>query len=123
MQVSPKLGNTLINIQGDNPAEFEEHFGWFTENAQAVAEGVAAMEAAYNVVSGGLTAPPQQQQRPQGGPPPQAAPPGAAGPSCQHGAWTYSEGVGRTSGKAYKAWDCPAKGSPIACNPDRKFVR
>lgn len=44
---------------------------------------------------------PQQQAAPQV----QQTAPGP-GPSCQHGAMTYREGVGKNSGKPYKGWFC-----------------
>jgi hypothetical protein len=65
---------------------------------------------------GSQQAPPQFAQQ-------QAAPAveGGGAKQCIHGAMTFREGVGKASGKPYKAWFCSAPRGDNQCAPE--FVR
>ena len=111
-QVSPKLPNgALINIQSQTAEEFSAALDWFAENAQKVAETVATLEAAYNVVNGGLTQPQAAPQVPQQYNQ-QAAPQAQnMGPSCGHGPMQHKTGItkaGPKAGQQWSGWFCSA---------------
>lgn len=120
IQVSPKLGNTLVNIRGESIEEFSANLKFFKENANHLAAAIAEIEAQYNLASGGITGTPTQQppfvpqqrqydngyQNNSGGGDAPAGPP----PNCQHGEKKWVPGgVSKGSGKPYKGfWACPA---------------
>ena len=115
-QLSPKVGNSLINIQGDTAEEFAQALAWFNDNAQQVVETALALEAAH-VVAAGLTgqqaAPAAQYQAPQQRSYSQAPPASPGSPSCAHGAMEYKSGTGNKG--PWSAHFCPQKGSD--CKP------
>jgi hypothetical protein len=120
IQVSPKLGNTLVNIRGESIEEFSANLKFFKENANHLAAAIAEIEAQYNLASGGITGTPTQQppfvpqqrqydnsyqqQAPasNGGAPVPPGPP----PSCAHGQKKWMNGVKRDGGTYRPFWAC-----------------
>ncbi len=92
--------------------------------ANTFAELIHRVDAEFKAVGTavkGLSAPPAQNATPfpaaaQGGGG------GAPGPACAHGPRVFVSGTSTKTGKPWKGWDCPAKGSPGACQPERQFV-
>ena len=138
IQVSPKVGDTLINLRAETPDEAERILAWATANADTIAATIKAFGGVANVVqsfpgsqvvqqdgpswsqqgSGGPAAtsqgyaPAQQQQQVPAAP---AAPQG--GKSCVHGPMVYREG---SSAKGpWKAYFCGTpKGTQGQCAPE-----
>ena len=142
IQVSPKLTDgTLINLRAETPEEAEALFQWAFNKADAIIKTVSAFGAVNNVASGlgGQVVQQETSQQgswsgggaataqttgggwsQQGSGQTQAAPAGE-GKRCAHGEMTYREGVGKGSGKPYKAYFCPAPRGTNQCAPE--FVR
>lgn len=146
VQVSLKIGDTLVNLRGATVAEVLAQLGEFTEHAQWVGEQLAVVQQAGNAVSGAVQPayiPPVQQAppAPQYGPPAQpqpqygppatqpaptgqhnpvyqqgSVPPSPGSPSCNHGSMEWKEGVSR-AGKAYKGYYCKAPRGQASCSP------
>jgi len=141
IQVNVKIGDTLVNLRGENPAEVESILGWAEQNATTIASTIAALHAQGNVAAAfpgsqnvapvqqyqQAAAAPQQgswgdqgsQQAPPAFVPQQAAAgPGGPAPQCAHGAMTYREAK-PGSGKSWKAYFCPTpQGTPGQCKPE-----
>lgn len=125
IQISPKVGNTLINLRGDTPEEMLNVLGWAETNAPAIVRAIAALEmtgqapalaemastaqAEPGYTWNGQVAVPNRPT--QEAPTPQ--PPGPS-PSCRHGAMTYKEGTSKNN-KAYKGWFCPSSNRNDQC--------
>lgn len=130
IQVSPKLADgTLINLRAENPAEAEAILTWATKNANLITDTAGAFVGTANVVqafpgsqvvdTAGPSWSQQGSQQTVTNGPPQQQPPGQ---NCAHGAMVFRSGIGKASGKPYKAFFCPApKGTPNQC--DAVFVR
>jgi hypothetical protein len=125
----------MLNIQGDNPQEFEQNLRWVIENAARIASGVALIKGVGNVAEvlpvaetavqyeqpqqqynapavqqyqqvAAQSAPNYQQQAPQG-----------VGPICKHGPMQHKSGV-NGQGKPWQAFMCSAqRGAPDKCDP------
>jgi hypothetical protein len=130
IQVSPKLTDgTLINLRAETPEEAEALFQWAFNKADAIIKTVGAFAAVNNVASGLGGQVVQQETSQQGswsqqgsGQTQQQAPAQSGeGKRCAHGEMTYREGVGKGSGKPYKAYFCPAPRGTNQCAPE--FVR
>lgn len=124
IQVSPKLGDTLINLRAETPDEAERILAWATANAGTIADTIKAFGGVVNVgaVLPGATVTQQEgpswsQQGSQQAAPsaPAAAPQG--GKSCVHGAMVFRSG---TSAKGpWSAYFCPTpKGTQGQCAPE-----
>lgn len=140
IQVSPYLADgSMLNIQGDNPQEFQENLRWVGENAARIASTVSLIKgvgAIAEVLPVAETAtqydptPPQQQV--YNGPAvqqyqqvaAQSAPnyqqqqaPAVVAPVCKHGPMQYKSGV-NGAGKSWQGWMCSTpKGAPDQCGP------
>lgn len=135
IQVSPKVGNTLINLRADDPAEALRMLGWLEENSPAIVRALGALETVAQAPDLAKMAnkvipetPPQTWQAgnqqvaydgqavapvPQAPAPTPQQPPA---PSCQHGPRVFRSGNARTG--AWSAWFCPTpKGTPGQCDP------
>jgi hypothetical protein len=126
IQVSPKLADgTLINLRAETPEEAEKVLAWATANASLVTDTVKAFVGTAVVTQSFPGAQVVEQNGPswsqQGSQ--QQAPPAqqGEGKTCIHGAMTYREGVGKQSGKPYKAYFCPAPKGSAQCSPE--FLR
>lgn len=129
-QVSPKVGDTLVNIRSANPEQFEQALAWARDNAHKIVETVTALQSVGQVPSlAGHTAgvsvhqdsasqdsgpvpwsQPQQQAAPSFSQPAQAA------PVCRHGPMTFRQGTGAKG--PWKGYFCPTpKGTPGQCPP------
>lgn len=127
IQLNFKPTSTMINGYARDEAELDEVLDLVEKNAGRIMQAevllVDAAKAADAISQGGAA------PRPSNTPAPaqqyQQQPAQNAGPSkqCPHGEMSFVSGVGRQSGKPWKAWDCPAKGQANACQPDRQFVR
>jgi hypothetical protein len=58
---------------------------------------------------------------PEGAIAPPSTPGNDAGRTCRHGAMTYREGMGKQSGKPYRAYFCPSQNRADQC--DAQFLR
>lgn len=119
IQVNYKMGNTMVNIYAIDQADLEKQLTAVQDVAALIAStdqilsGVNTLTAVTKVdepvwaAKTGTTAAPVQA---------------SSSPTCKHGAMTYREGVSSKTGKAWKAWMCPApKGTPDQCPAD--FIR
>lgn len=129
IQISPKAGNTLINLRAETPEEMLTFLAWAETNAPAIVKAVTALEMlgqAPAVAEMGTQA--QGQLSPQNREtvdralayqPQQQAPaqqPAGPSPSCRHGAMNYKEGQSK-AGKAYKGWFCSSTNRNDSCSP------
>lgn len=148
IQISPRVGDTLINLRAENGDQMLAVLDWYSQNATTIATALgsgqaqgavaAAFPGSQNVPQTGqgpwsqpqpAPAPafaPQQQAAPQGGgfggPPTKwdlSGPPGPA-PQCAHGSMEWRHRTAK-SGKEYKGWFCPSKDQSQQC--DAQFVR
>lgn len=132
-QISDKRGDAILVVK------VEEATVEAAEAAFAAGVGLAGLGAAYEAFGNPVAAVPaaaivtRPAADPWGQPPvppmvPQAAAPqyqqpaapaqGQA-PTCQHGVKLYREGVSQSTGRAWKAWFCPAASSdPTQCAKD-----
>ena len=112
-QISKKLrDDSIILVRGHTVDEF-------AQNLEAIigAEGKDAVRAAFYDLIPGSTPAPAQNVAPASTAAPAAGPHGQQGPSCQHGQRSYKEGTSANTGRAWKAWMCPApKGQ--SCPPE-----
>ena len=134
LQVSPYLADgSMLNIQGDNPAEFEQNLRWVGENAARIASTVALIKgvgAVAEVLPVAETATqyeaPQQYNAPavqqyqqvaaQSAPNYQQQAPVSVGPTCRHGAMQHKSGQGAKG--PWQAYMCPAaRNAPDKCDP------
>jgi hypothetical protein len=118
-----------IVIHAENVADAKDQIdqGVFAELAERTVAAAEFFRAAHNVKKGlaaneAASAPAQQD----GGASNYATNSGAPaqqgeGKTCIHGAMTYREGVGKQSGKPYKAYFCPAPKGSAQCSPE--FLR
>ena len=121
--VASLKGNTnedpWLVIHAENPAALKSGLQHVIDDA--IGALVSEAQAAYRAqISANTTLGAQPVDEPVWATrPAQAAPavnPAAgAGPSCPHGAMTWKEGTGKASGKPYKGWFCPQRGSD--CKP------
>jgi len=137
IQISPYLADgSMLNIQGDNPAEFEQNLRWVIENAARIASGVALIKgvgAVAEVLPVAETAVQYEQPQQQAYNAPavaqyqqvaaQSAPayaqqaPQSVGPVCKHGPMQHKSGV-NGAGKAWQAFMCGAqRNAPDKCDP------
>jgi len=137
LQVSPYLADgSMLNIQGDTPAEFEANLRWVGENAARIASTVSLIKgvgAIAEVLPVAETAtqydptPPQQYNAPavqqyqqvaaQSAPQYAQQAPQAVGPICKHGPMQHKSGV-NGAGKAWQAFMCGAqRNAPDKCDP------
>ena len=129
IQVSPKLGQTLVNVRGESAEEFQANLEFAVANAQFIADAVAHLEAAYNLAAGGVSVAPAAQPVPAqpvvthatpaapATTTPAAQPAASAAPSCHHGPLVYREAK-PGSGKSWRGYFCPSpKGTPDQCPP------
>lgn len=141
IQVSPKIGDTLVNLRAETPAQMDDVLGWFEQNSARIASVVEMAQAAGNVGKafagpGTGAVPPQQpqqqapswsqqgsQQAPQQqggsfGPPPtkwdMSGPPSQP-PMCPHGPMEWRHRKSK-AGNIYKGWFCKAPQSD--CSPE-----
>ncbi len=111
IQISPKVGDALVNLRADTTQEMGELVAWATEHAGQIATAIAA----FNLGAAGAnpTVVPQAApvQVPTNLPP---APSASSAPTCQHGAMTHRTG---TSARGdWTAYFCPTpKGTPGQC--------
>jgi len=110
IQVSPKIGNTLVNVRAESVEELRGLLVEFQMNVLDYVKGIEGI--------------------PTGTPAPIAAPVVASTPTpafapatnsdartCKHGAMTYKTGVGKT-GAPWKAYMCNApKDASDKCDP------
>lgn len=105
LQVSPKVGDALVNIRGYSVSDLEDTLDQVTETtASKIAGTIGLLQAAGNVA--GLAAPAAQETRQ--GPPPRQTPPGpdrAPGRSCVHGAMVQRSGS--KNGENWTGYFCP----------------
>lgn len=129
IQISPKVGDVLINIRATDPTHLAFLLDSITEDlAGKIAGTIGILQAAGNVASVAAPAaqqPPQSQAwgRTSGSAPTNtggqdsASTPGNSAPTCQHGTKVYKTGNGRKG--QWKAWMCPSpKGTPDQCPPE-----
>ena len=134
LQVSPYLADgSMLNIQGDNPAEFEANLRWVGENAARIASTVSLIKgvgAVAEVLPVAETAVQYEQPQQQYNAPavqqyqqvaaqsaPQYQAPQAVGPVCKHGPMQHKSGV-NGAGKAWQAFMCGAqRNAPDKCDP------
>ena len=115
LQVSYKLiDGTLINVYGDNEADFASQLTAMKNQAQAITDTIKALSgnnavATIQAVLGGTTVvSAEPAATPQEG-------------HCKHGALVWRESKPGAP-KAWKGWFCPSpKGTPDQCSP--KFVK
>jgi len=123
----------MLNIQGDNPAEFEQNLRWVIENAARIASGVALIKGVGNVAEVLPVAetavqyePQQQYNAPavqqyqqvaaQSAPNYQQQAPAAVGPICKHGPMQHKSGQGAKG--PWQAYMCGAqRNAPDKCDP------
>lgn len=123
-----------IVIHAESVADAKDQIdqGVFAELAERTVAAAEFFRAAHNVKKGlaaneaaSAPAPQPQQNGPswsqQGSQ--QQAPPAqqGEGKTCIHGPMTYREGVGKQSGKPYKAYFCAAPKGSAQCSPE--FLR
>ena len=124
----------MLNIQGDNPAEFEQNLRWVIENAARIASGVALIKGVGNVAEVLPVAETATQYEPEpqynapavqqyqraavaSAPNYQQQAPAVVPPTCKHGPMQYKSGV-NGAGKPWQGWMCPTpKGAPDQCGP------
>lgn len=125
IQVNFRPGTTLINGYAADEAELGEVLDLLACYAGQIMQTEAlladAARAAGVLAAAGVAPSPQGQQ--QAGQGRQAPPTAGPAPSCPHGVMVYNEGQKKNGGGVWRAWDCPAKGSAVACTPDRKWIR
>ena len=125
LQISPKIGDTLVNLRAETTEEMQQLLAWARDNAVHITNaldtirGVSAVAQAMpgtQVVSSETV--PQQAQRAaqavQGTQRYAPNPSGPPAPTCQHGARVYKEGVNKKGG-TYKAWFCPSNDRNTQC--------
>jgi hypothetical protein len=127
IQQNVKVGNDLINLRADNPAEFEQVANWVIENAallvnvQSALTGVAAVSPlAGNVTSTQVQQAPAQQgqwaQPQQQAAPSWSQPDTSQGPACKHGPMVARSG--EKNGKRWSGFFCPTpRGTSDQCAP------
>jgi hypothetical protein len=137
IQISPYLADgSMLNIQGDNPQEFENNLRWVIDNAARIASGVALIKGVGNVAevlpvaeTSTYEAPQQQYNAPavqqyqqvaaQSAPAYQQQgyqQPQAVGPVCKHGPMQHKTGQGAKG--PWQAFMCGAqRGAPDKCDP------
>lgn len=133
IQISPYLADgSMLNIQGDNPAEFEANLRWVIENAARIASGVSLIKgvgAVAEVLPVAETAtyeqPPQQYNAPAvqqyqqvaAASAPQYQPQQSVGPVCKHGPMQHKSGQGAKG--PWQAYMCSApRNAPDKCDPN-----
>lgn len=114
VQVSPRIGETLVNLRADTADEAERLLDWATANASRIAGAVAA----FNLGAAGLnpTVVQLEQQPPAGwGPQPITSTQSQGpGPTCAHGPMILK--TGRKNNKDWSGHFCPGpRGSQ--CEP------
>lgn len=125
VQVSPRIGNTLVNLRAETPDQMENLLTWVANNATNIAnveELLGAQATIAQVMPGSQNVQPSSQPS-WGGqgsgaatPPPAQQQTQGPGPVCAHGPMEWKTG---TSAKGpWKAWMCPAgKNDPYKCDP------
>jgi hypothetical protein len=148
LKAGPGFESPWIVIHAESVADAKAQInqGEFAELAERTVAAAEFFRAAHNVKSGlaanepQQAAPPAQQQSWSGGGAATAQTTGGGwsqqgsgqtqqqapaqsgeGKQCVHGAMTFREGVGKQSGKPYKAFFCPAPKGSNQCSPE--FVR
>lgn len=133
LKAGPGFESPWIVIHAESVADAKAQInqGEFAELAERTVAAAEFFRAAHNVKSGlaaneppQQAAPPVQQQQSwsqQGSGQTQAPAQSSEGKRCAHGEMTYREGVGKGSGKPYKAYFCPAPRGTNQCAPE--FVR
>ena len=129
IQVSPRVGDTLINLRAETGEQMLSILSWYEQNSATIASALGT-GAAGGAVGAAFPGPGTQnvqqdqgswsQQGSQQAPPAFAQPAPAAGPPapmCPHGQMVYRESKPGAA-KSWKAYMCPApKGTPGACEP------
>lgn len=113
IQISPRIGDALVNLRADTTDEMGKLVQWATEHAGDIAAAIAAFN--LGAVGANPTVVPNTQVAPTQVPtnfPP--APAASSAPTCQHGQMTHRTG---TSARGdWAAYFCPTpKGSPGQC--------
>ena len=111
IQVSPKIGNTLVNVRAES---IEELRGLLVEFQMNVLDYVKGIEGIPTGTPAPVAAPALTVV-----PPTPAFAPATNSDSrtCKHGPMTYKTGVGKT-GAPWKAYMCPApKDASDKCDP------
>ena len=135
IQVSPRVGDTLINLRAKTGDEMLGILSWYEQNsatiASALGTGAAGAAVGQTFAGPGTQNVPQQQgswsdqgsqQAPPAFVPQQAAPQGggAPAPSCTHGPMVFRSG--NKNGRDWKAYFCPTpRGTQGQCDP--QFIR
>ena len=135
LKAGPGFESPWIVIHAESVADAKAQInqGEFAELAERTVAAAEFFRAAHNVKSGlAANEPPQRaapavqqqqswSQQGSGQTQQQAPAQSGEGKRCAHGEMTYREGVGKGSGKPYKAYFCPAPRGTNQCAPE--FVR